>query len=390
LNKVILIRIGEIVLKGLNRASFERKLVYNIKDSVNNLGEASVYNLQGRIYIEPKDESYNFDLAIQEVIKIFGIVSVSIAYKMESDYEIIKKNSLVYIKKLLCEKQYKKYKVETKRGDKRFPYKSPQISSEIGGYILENFDELTVDVNKPDFIFYIEVRESTYIYSEKIKASGGLPVGTSGKGLLLLSGGIDSPVAAWMMAKRGLKISAMHFYSYPYTSERSKEKVIDLAKIISKYCMGIDLYIVPFTDIQLMINDNFPNDLSTVILRRFMIRVAEEFANKKGIDTLITGESLGQVASQTIQSINATNSVSNMPILRPLIGMDKQEVINIALDIGTYETSILPYEDCCTVFVAKHPKTKPNIKKIEEYEKKVDYKELMEKTINEIELIKIK
>ncbi|MEN8906107.1 MAG: tRNA uracil 4-sulfurtransferase ThiI [Clostridiales bacterium] len=390
MKEILLVRIGEIVLKGLNRTSFERKLVFNIKDAIKKVGIVKVFNSQGRIYIEPQEENLNFDYLIDEVIKIFGVVSVSKAYKIKTDFDEIKKASLKYIEELLHVKKYNTFKVETKRGDKSFPFDSPHISREIGAIVLEKFSELSVDVKKPELVLNIEVRESSYIYSEKIKAYGGLPVGTSGKGLLLLSGGIDSPVAGWMMAKRGLKISAIHFYSYPYTSERSKEKVIDLTKIISKYCLGIDLFIVPFTDVQLMINDNFPNDLSTVILRRFMIRIANTIAINKGINTLVTGECLGQVASQTIQSINATNSISKIPILRPLIGMDKQEVINIALKIDTYETSILPYEDCCTIFVAKHPKTKPKTDKINEYEEKVEYNKLLEKAIDNTELIKIR
>jgi len=389
LKEVILVRIGEVVLKGLNRSSFERKLVYNIKEGIGTIGEVKVFNSQGRIYVEPVEDNYNFDYAIDKIIKIFGVVSVSIAFKVESDFDKIKELTKIYVEGLLRKTKYKTFKVETKRGDKRFPLDSPAISREIGAHILDNFKELTVDVKTPDFILNVEVRESSYVYSGKVNAFGGLPVGTSGTGLLLLSGGIDSPVAGWMMAKRGLKISAIHFYSYPYTSERSKEKVIDLTKIISKYCMGIDLFIVPFTQIQVMINENFPQDLSTVILRRFMMRIAERIAYDNNYNTIITGECLGQVASQTIQSIHATNSVVTMPILRPLIGMDKQEVVDMAIKIGSYETSILPYEDCCTVFVAKHPKTRPNINKILEYESKVDYNELVENAVRDVEILRV-
>jgi thiamine biosynthesis protein ThiI len=387
MKKVVLIRYGEILLKGLNRPVFERKLIDNIKRAVHHLGKVRVYKSQARIYLEPLVEDYPFDEALSLLTKVFGIVSVSPVWKIETDYEVIKEQTVVMLKDLLSRKGYKTFKVESKRGDKSFPMNSPEISRELGGHILENFPELRVDVKNPEFIFYVEVREFTYIYSEIIPAACGMPTGTNGKAMLLLSGGIDSPVAGWMIAKRGVEIEAVHFYSYPYTSERAKEKVIELAKILSTYCNKIKLHVVPFTDIQLEINEKCPQDQLTIIMRRVMMTIAERIAEKVGALALVTGESVGQVASQTIQSLYVTNSVVKMPVFRPLIGMDKNEVIDIARKIGTFETSILPYEDCCTVFVAKHPNTRPVLEKIVMSEKNADLEDLVNKAIENTEVI---
>ncbi|NLL06281.1 MAG: tRNA 4-thiouridine(8) synthase ThiI [Clostridiaceae bacterium] len=389
MKKVILVRYGEILLKGLNRPVFERKLIDNIKKAINPLGKVGVFKSQARIYVEPQSEDYDFDEAISLLTKVFGIVSVSPVWKIESNYEVIKENSLIMVKDLLDRKGYKTFKVETKRGNKSFPMDSPEISRELGGYILENFPELSVDVKKPEFTFYVEVREFAYIYSEIIPGVCGMPIGSNGKAMLLLSGGIDSPVAGWMIGKRGVEIEAVHFYSYPYTSERAKEKVIDLAKILTKFCNKIKLHIVPFTDIQLEINEKCPQDELTIIMRRVMMTIAERIAEKVGALALVTGESVGQVASQTIQSLYVTNSVVKMPVFRPLIGMDKNEVIDIARKIGTFETSILPYEDCCTVFVAKHPNTKPVLEKILFSEQKANLEELIDKAIENTEVLVI-
>lgn len=389
MKKVILVRYGEIILKGLNRPVFEDKLVRNIRYSLYGMGKINVIKSQGRIYIEPDSDEYDFDTAIAKLTKVFGIVSVSPVWKIRSDFDEIKTHTLEMVNDLLGRKQLKTFKVETKRGNKRFPMESPEISREVGANILENIHTLTVDVNNPDFIVYVEVREDTYIYSEIIPANGGMPLGTNGKAALLLSGGIDSPVAGWMIAKRGVEIEAVHFYSYPYTSERSKEKVIDLTKILASFCGPINLHIVPFTDIQLEINDKCPADQMTIIMRRFMMIIAERIARSTGSMALITGESVGQVASQTIQSLAVTNAVVKMPVFRPLIGMDKNEVITIARKIETFETSILPYEDCCTVFVAKHPKTKPQIGKIELSESHLDMEALIQKAVENTEVIKV-
>mgnify|MGYP001414791398 CR=1 FL=1 len=406
MKKVILVRYGEIILKGLNRPVFEDKLMSNIKKSLYGLGKISVTRSQARIYIEPENESYDFDEAVSRLTKVFGIVSVSIVWKIDSDFEEIKKYSLQMINQYINELSRKTgrnaarvisadipgsaaFKVEAKRGDKKFPMQSPEICMELGGYLLENIPALRVDVNSPDFILYVEVRESTYIYCDIIPAFGGLPVGTNGKAMLLLSGGIDSPVAGWMMAKRGMEIEAVHFYSYPYTSERAKEKVISLARILAQYCNRIKLHIVPFTDIQLEINDKCPQEHLTIIMRRAMMMISERIAEKSRAQALITGESLGQVASQTMQSLAVTNAVVEMPVFRPLIGMDKNEVIEIARKIGTFETSVLPYEDCCTVFVAKHPKTRPRLREIEEHEAVLNLEELMEIAVNNTETMVI-
>jgi thiamine biosynthesis protein ThiI len=389
MKKVILVRYGEIILKGLNRPVFEEKLISNIKRSLYGIGKIDVLKSQARIYIEPQEETYDFDEALQRLTKVFGIVSVSPVWKIETEYETIKDHSLKLVSDLVERKGYKTFKVETKRGNKRFPMESPEISRELGAYLLTNFPNLTVDVNHPEFILYVEVRESTYIYSEILPANAGMPVGSNGKALLLLSGGIDSPVAGWMIAKRGVEIEAIHFYSYPYTSERAKEKVIDLAKILASYCGRVNLHVVPFTDIQLQINEKCPSEFITVIMRRVMMVISEKIAEKIGALALITGESVGQVASQTMHALAATNAAVKMPVYRPLIGMDKNEVIEIARKIDTFETSILPYEDCCTVFVSKHPNTKPKLEKVLEFESRLVIEELIETAINNTELIKL-
>ena len=390
LKRIILVRYGEIILKGLNRPVFEDKLIGNIRNSIYKYGKAKVWKSQGRIYIEPEDENYNFNEVINKVTKIFGIVSVSPVWKIDTDFEQIVSHSIEMVKELVSKNQYKKFKVESKRGDKRFPMQSPEISREVGGAILSNVPGLSVDVNNPDFVLHIEVRENSYIYSEKIPAHGGMPMGSNGKAMLLLSGGIDSPVAGWLMGKRGVLLEAIHFYSYPYTSERAKQKVIDLAQIMTQYCGNIKLHIVPFTEIQLAINDNCPEEQLTIIMRRIMMQIAEKVARNCGAMALITGESMGQVASQTMQSLYCTDSAVNMPVFRPLIAMDKVEVIDIARKIETFETSILPYEDCCTVFVAKHPQTKPKLENILKSEEKVDLEPLITKAIENIEVIVVK
>lgn len=389
MKKVILVRYGEIVLKGLNRPVFEDKLISNIKKSLYGMGKIEVLKSQARIYIEPEAEDYDFERAIERLTKVFGIVSVSPVWKINSEFEEIKEYSLKLVEELMQKKEYKTFKVETKRGNKRFPMESPEISRELGAHILTNIGKLSVDVNNPDFILYVEVRESAYICSEIFQAKGGMPIGSNGKALLLLSGGIDSPVAGWMIAKRGVEIEAVHFYSYPYTSERAKEKVVDLAKILASYCSQVNLHVVPFTEIQLEINEKCPEELLTIIMRRVMMVISERIAEKVGALALVTGESVGQVASQTMHSLAVTNAVVKMPVFRPLIGMDKVEVIEIARKIDTFETSILPYEDCCTVFVAKHPNTKPKLDKVLQYEEKLEIEEMIQKAIDNTEVIKL-
>ena len=390
MKKIILVRYGEIILKGLNRPVFEDKLVKNIKRALFSLGKINVEKSQARIYIEPADEAgFDYNSAINRLTKVFGIVSASPAWKVNADFNEIKKCALEIAGDIVGKSRSDTFKVETKRGNKAFFMKSPEINAELGGYIFENMPFLRVDVHNPSFVLYVEVREFAYIYSEIIPAYGGLPAGTNGKAALLLSGGIDSPVAGWMMAKRGVKLEAVHFYSYPYTSERSRDKVIELARILSAYCGRLILHIVPFTEIQLEILSKCPRDQATIIMRRIMMRIAERIARSSGAMALVTGESMGQVASQTMQSLAVTDAAASMPVFRPLIGMDKNEVIEIARKIGTFDTSILPYEDCCTVFTAKHPVTKPHPGKIEMSESKLDLESLLANAINNIETLKI-
>ncbi|MCX7749712.1 MAG: tRNA 4-thiouridine(8) synthase ThiI [Clostridia bacterium] len=390
MKRVILVRYGEIALKGLNRPLFESKLINNIRKSLYGFGKIDVIKSQSRIYIEPDGEDYDFEAAMERLTKVFGIVSVSPVWKIEPEFETIKEYVLKMVKELLDRKELKTFKVEAKRGNKRFPMESPEICRELGAHLLTSIPSLRVDVNNPSFTTFVEVREWAYIYSEIITASGGMPTGTNGKAMLLISGGIDSPVAGWMIAKRGVELEAVHFYSYPYTSERAKEKVIELTKIVASFCGQIQLNIVPFTDIQLEINEKCPEDLMTIIMRRVMMTISERIAEKRGAQALITGESIGQVASQTMQSLAATNAVVKIPVFRPLIGMDKNEIVEIARKINTFETSILPYEDCCTVFVAKHPKTKPQLKSVEAAESHAVLEGLIEKALENTEVLLIR
>ena len=389
MDRIILARIGEIALKGLNRCTFEQRLARNMKAALSDCGECKVRWSQSRYFVEPANESFQFDKALEMLSGVFGLVSISPAYVTKSEYADISALAKEVAKKAMSTgKEKYTFKIETKRGLKTFPMNSPTISAEIGGDLLEAFGgKLKVDVNNPDFIIYIEVRESTYVYTEILEAPGGMPTGSNGKGCLLISGGIDSPVAGYMIAKRGVSLCAVHFYSYPYTSERAKEKVLELAKIVGRYCGGMKVFVVPFTDIQLAIDEKCREELSTVIMRRSMMRIAERVARKSGSSALITGESVGQVASQTMQALYCTDNAADMPIFRPLIGMDKMEVVAIARKIGTFETSILPYEDCCTVFTPKHPKTRPSLSEVLEEEKKADFIAMENEAFEGIEVI---
>ena len=378
---VIIGRIGEIALKGLNRITFEQKLARNMKHALEGTGESKITWSQSRFFVEGRDDSFQIDRAAAALTKVFGLTSVSPAWSMTSDFEEIKKAALAITGERLAAMAPGgdgriSFKVETKRGLKTFSMNSQEISAELGGILLEAYPVLKVDVKHPDFIVYVEVRENSYVYTDILPAPGGMPVGCNGKACLLLSGGIDSPVAGYMIAKRGVSLIAVHFFSYPYTSERAKEKVLELAGIVSKYSGPIKVYVVPYTDTQLAINDNCRPELSTVIMRRSMMRIAERIARKNGCSALVTGESLGQVASQTMQALYCTNAAANMPVFRPLIGMDKMETVAIAREIGTFETSILPYEDCCTVFTPKHPKTKPSLDELIAEETRYDYETL--------------
>lgn len=393
MEKVLSVSIGEIALKKLNRKYFEDKLIKHMRRAIKDIGCKKIYKEQGKIYIEGEEEKLG--QMINRIKNIFGIVYISPCIRInrnideiETEIEDIKKASIEIIKEQLISHDVKTFKVETKRIDKRFGIKSPDFSRRMGGVVLDEFQSLKVDVHNPDLYLNIDIKQkSIYIYIEKIKGHGGLPVGSSGKALLLLSGGIDSPVAGFLMAKRGLELSAVHYHSYPFTSERAEEKVKELAEIISRYTGELKIYSVNILEIQKAINEKCPEREMTIISRRFMMRIAEKIAKEKGLQALITGESLGQVASQTIEGLNATNSSIDLPVFRPLIGLDKTDIVDISREIETYETSIQPFEDCCTVFLPKHPVTKPRLKDIEKSEQELDIESLINDAIKDMDEI---
>lgn len=382
MEKVILIKNGELALKGLNRSTFEDILVKNIKRRLKHYGMFEYTKSQSTIIVKPIGDDTDFDGATDALSKIFGIAAFSIAAIAQKDIEDIKNKTIEFLGDEL--KKVSTFKVCAKRSDKKFPFKSPEICREVGGHILQNIYSLKVDVHNPELTVTVEVRDkNVFIHGNQIRGAGGMPVGTSGRAALLISGGIDSPVAGYMMSKRGLVLDAIHFAAPPYTSKRAEMKVRKLASIVSKYSGRINFMIVPFTEIQECIKDNCPEELFTVIMRRMMMKVAIGLAQKQGAKALITGESLGQVASQTLDAIACTQAVATIPVFRPLIGMDKEEIIKIARKIDTFETSLLPYEDCCTVFTPRHPRTRPTVELIEEAEKMFDFAPLIEKAINE-------
>ena len=386
--ELLMLKCGELVLKGNNRKNFEDKLRSNIKWAIKKHGKFKIWSAQSTIYVVPEDDNADMEGAYESVKKVFGIASISPAFRAEKNFEDICRVAKEKLADVL--ENAETFKVEAKRADKRFPMKSPKICMELGGVLLDAFSNLKVDVIKPQVTVNVDIREEyAYIYCERIQGAGGVPSGTSGKGMLLLSGGIDSPVAGWMMARRGLKLEAVNFFSYPYTSDRAKEKVLELAKIVSEYSGRIRVHIVPFTDIQLAIRDNCPEEQLTILMRRFMTKIACIIAEQNDASVLITGESLGQVASQTLQSMVVTTAVADRPVLRPLVGMDKIEIMDYARKIGTYETSILPYEDCCTLFVPKHPDTKPKMERIEFSESKLDVEKLIKEAVEGTEVINI-
>lgn len=371
---------SEISLKGLNRKSFENLLIKNIKERIGK--EYSVKKEFGRIFIEDYSQK-----TIDRVTKVFGVLSAAEADVVGKSIEEI---GAAVIEKLKNNNEVKTFKIESKRGDKSFPLTSMEISRKVGGMVLNVLKNLSVDVHNPDIIIYIEVRDEVYIYSKEYKGTAGMPYKSAGKGVLLLSGGIDSPVAGYMLAKRGLEVISVYYHSHPYTSERAKEKVVDLAKKLVEYTGSMRLYIVPFTNIQMNIIENCREDELTILMRRFMAKIAEEIALKEGALSIITGESLGQVASQTLESMYVTGSGISMPVFRPLVGMDKVDIMDISRKIGTYDISILPYEDCCTIFVPKHPKTKPRLKDIELSEEKLNKEELILEAVENAEVIDLK
>ena len=385
-----LIKYAEIGTKGKNRFLFEDALIKQIKHALRPVeGKFIISKESGRIYVDAQGE-YDYDEVIAALKRVFGIAWICPMFQIEkTDFEEIKKEVASYVDQVYKDKNFT-FKVDAKRVDKKYPVSSEQMNRDLGEVILDTFPETKVDVHHPDVLLKVEVRKLVNIYSVMIPGPGGMPVGTNGKAMLLLSGGIDSPVAGYMIAKRGVMIDAVYFHAPPYTSERAKQKVVDLAKLVSRYSGPINLHVVNFTDIQLYIYEQCPHEELTIIMRRYMMKIAESIAKETGSLALITGESIGQVASQTVQSLAATNEVCTMPVFRPVIGFDKQEIVDISEKIGTYETSIQPYEDCCTIFVAKHPVTKPNIKVIHKSEENLAEKidELVKTALETVEVIK--
>jgi len=391
MDKLLLVRYSEIHLKGLNRPYFEKLLVTRIRESLKGIEGAKVLKMMGRIFVENISE-YRINEAVKRVSKVFGVHSLSVAVKTEKTIEALGEEAIAQMKEYMRKKGLKEltFKVDAKRADKRFPMTSMQAAAEVGGILLENVDGLKVDIKNPDVKVFIEIREEAYCYTEIIPAVGGMPVGSSGKAMLLLSGGIDSPVAAYMIGKRGVRIEAIHFFSPPYTSEQAKQKVITLCEKLCPYTGGIRLNIINFTEIQKEQYQKCPENQTTILMRRYMMKIAERVAKRSRCQALITGESIGQVASQTVESLVVTNSAVEMPVFRPLVGLDKSEIIEIAEKIDTFETSILPFEDCCTVFVPKHPVTKPKLEDIEESEKLLDEEKLISEAIEKMETIDIR
>ena len=387
MKKVMALSLGELVLKGKNRYKFVNKLISTIKRNLRNIDHGKIYQNMGKVYVEVVTD--NEEKMINRLKHVFGIVYIAPCYVVETDKEKIEEAVIKIVDETLKKNpSYKTFKVKTNRGDKSFPLNSMEISAKIGGVILKNFD-IKVDVHEPDFFVYCDLKKDTYIYVDKIKAHGGLPSGTNGRGLLLLSGGIDSPVAGFLMAKRGVLVDCLHFHSYPFTSERGEEKVKKLAEDISSFSGELTFYSVNILDIQKEININCPEDEMTIISRRFMLRIADKIARDNGYDCIITGENLGQVASQTIDGLKVTNDITDKLVFRPLIGMDKVNIIDIAKDIDTYETSILPFEDCCTVFLPKHPLLTPSVEGIEKSEEPLDCESLVDEAISKMKISKI-
>ncbi|MBE6788329.1 MAG: tRNA 4-thiouridine(8) synthase ThiI [Ruminococcaceae bacterium] len=382
MKEIILIKNGEIALKGLNRSTFEDAMIKNIRRRMAHLGKIEARKAQSTVTIAPQDEFFDMDAASDIVSKVFGVSAFCRACEIEKDMSVICKTAAEYLKNEL--EGAKTFKVIAKRSDKKFPLTSPEICREVGGYLLSKFHNLKVDVIDPEVTVVIEIRDkNAYIHSAQTDGAGGIPTGTGGRAMLLISGGIDSPVAGYMMAKRGLEITAIHFASPPYTSERALEKVKDLLRQMAQYCGRIKLYTVSFTEVQEQIRDRVREEYSTLVMRRFMMRIANKIAEKDGSLALITGESLGQVASQTLPAICCTDAVSQMPVFRPLIGMDKEEIVAISRKIDTFDISVQPFEDCCTVFTPKHPKTKPNLSDFEKVESVMDIDALVNKAAEE-------
>ena len=387
--EMFLLKLGEVVLKGLNRRSFEDKLVSNVRWRLKKHGSFQVYIRQSTIYVEPQGEDCDLEAAWQSCRQVFGVAAVARAVPCEKTIEAIVETAQTYLAGQFA--AARSFKVESKRADKQFRLNSIQISQEVGGELAERFPHVTVDVHHPDLTVFVEIREkAAYVHAPSVPGAGGLPVGMGGHAVSLLSGGLDSPVSSWMMARRGVELEMVHFVSPPYTSQQAQDKVLELARLLTAYCGRMIVHIIPFTEIQEEIRKHCPEEYFTLIMRRFMMRLAQAVAKKAGAKALITGESLGQVASQTMMALGVTDAVAEMPVLRPLIGMDKVEIIRLAREIGTFDTSILPYEDCCTVFTPRHPCTRPDPEDVRKTESALDVEGLVAKALEGESWVRVK
>ena len=386
MNDIILLKLGEIILKGLNRKYFEQKLMANVRRRLALIGKFRVYCIQSTVYVEPQEDGADIDAAMEALTQVFGVVAVVRAAACEKDKDAITRLAKEYLREDM--ERAKSFKVESKRSDKSFPMTSIELSQYVGGELSEAFPNVPVDVHEPDFTVHIEVRDlAAYVHGAPIPGAGGMPVGSNGTAVTLLSGGIDSPVSSYMIAKRGVHLIPVHFFSFPYTSQQAKEKVLELAELLTAYCGHMTVEIVPFTHIQEEIRDKCPEEYFTLIMRRFMMRIAQRIAVDNNAKAIVTGENLGQVASQTMEAMAATQAVIDLPTLQPLIGMDKEEIIRLARRIGTFDTSILPYEDCCTVFTPRHPRTRPKPDEVAAAESALDVAALVEEALRGIEKV---
>ena len=388
MNEMILLKLGEVVLKGLNRHSFEDKLQANIHRRLNGLGRFRVYTRQSTTYVEPMEDSCDMDAAWEAMKKVFGVVGLSRARACEKDKDAILQACHEYLDDRL--RSARTFKVETRRADKTFPMTSIQLSQYVGGELDELYPNLQVDVHHPELTVYVEIRDyAAFVHANPDPGAGGLPVGINGRAVSLLSGGIDSPVASYMIAKRGVALDMVHFFSYPYTSPEAKEKVLELARLLTPWCGRLTVHVVPFTAIQEELRRSCPEEMFTLVMRRFMMRIAQRVAKRCGAKALVTGESLGQVASQTMDAMTVTGQVVDIPVLRPVVGMDKEEIVQISRKIGTYDTSILPYEDCCTVFTPRHPRLRPTVEEAEAAEAGLDVEAMVQAAVEGIERIRL-
>ena len=388
MNDIILLKLGEIVLKGLNRKSFEQKLMSNVRRRLEPVGKFRVYCLQSTVYVEAEEDGADMDAAFEALKKVFGVIKLSRAAACEKDKDAIANLAIEYLREDM--ERVRSFKVESKRSDKSFPLTSIQLSQYVGGLLAEAYPDVQVDVHEPELTVHLEVRDlAAYVHATPVPGAGGMPVGSNGVAVTLLSGGIDSPVSTYMIAKRGVRLIPVHFFSFPYTSQQAKDKVVDLGRQLTEYCGRMTLEVVPFTHIQEEIRDKCPEEYFTLIMRRFMMRIAKRIADANGAKAVVTGENLGQVASQTMEAMASTQAVIDMPVLQPLIGMDKEEIVTLARKIGTFETSILPYEDCCTVFTPRHPRTHPKLKDVEAAESALDIAALVDEAVKGIERIRL-